>query len=598
MAVLNRYILKTVVLLIPLLALVACSDSPPVPAQDLRLKLEATKRLHLEWQRSRSSVIYQRIWENPDGRSGFSPIGETLPASRDSLVLDIPLHNRLNAQYLVQSCNAIGCSNSATVALAGNLAEAVGYLKASNTYALSSYGRSISLSGDGKLVAVGSPGERSRARNSDAEPDQSNRDFLLAGAVYLYQRSTKGWRQQFYLKASNTDAFDQFGYALSLSADGRWLAVGAPGEDSPSAVQPESNVASDSGAVYLFQRQGERWQQVAFIKADIPGAEDRFGAAVSLNADGTRLAVGAPWQDSSAASATDNSAPDAGAVYLFGRRENENWIQERYFKADNANSADLYGYSLALNDAGTLLAVGAPGEAGGTGEPADNSAAEAGAVYLWTNTAGNWESAYIKAERPQAGDVFGRAVSLNGLGTRLAVGAANFLHNKDTGTNEVPNPLVSQGANAVYLYTRLSGRWPQQGRLQPDLTQPGDGFGASLSLNARGDLLVVGAPLDNSFGQGVSHPPSQADYRSGESGAAYLYRLNDADWQLHSRVKASNADPGDGFGTAVALSAEGDTLAVGAMFEGSRATGVNGDASNNTGAVGAAGFSAGAAYLY
>src|SRR5262249_20975058 len=72
--------------------------------------------------------------------------------------------------------------------------------------------------------------------------------------------------QQAYIKASNTNANDQFGWALGSSADGSALAVGARGESSNGTSQSDNSLAK-SGAAYVFTRSGVTWSQRAYLKA-------------------------------------------------------------------------------------------------------------------------------------------------------------------------------------------------------------------------------------------------------------------------------------------------------------------------------------------
>ncbi len=195
-----------------------------------------------------------------------------------------------------------------------------------------------------------------------------------------------------YLKASNTGVSDEFGRSVSLSADGTRLAVGAPQEDSSAAGvdgDQTDNSVVDGGAVYVFSWTGTMWAQEAYLKASNTEANDRFGASVSLSADGTRLAVGA-WQEGSSATgvggdAADNSADNSGAVYVFSRT-GTTWALEAYVKASNTGAGDQFGVSVSVSADGSRLAVGANGEdssaTGVGGDEADNSASYSGAVYM------------------------------------------------------------------------------------------------------------------------------------------------------------------------------------------------------------------------
>ncbi|HEX7481628.1 MAG TPA: cadherin-like beta sandwich domain-containing protein, partial [Polyangiales bacterium] len=178
---------------------------------------------------------------------------------------------------------------------------------------------------------------------------------------------TRGMQQEAYVKASNTGETDFFGYGVSLSADGNTLAVGAYGEDSNGTGVNSGTQADDSalysGAVYVFTRSGITWSQQAYVKASNTGANDGFGYAVSLSADGNTLAVGAYREDSNgtgvnSGTQADDSATNSGAVYVF-TRSGISWSQQAYVKASNTGAGDVFGSAVALSADGNALAVGA-----------------------------------------------------------------------------------------------------------------------------------------------------------------------------------------------------------------------------------------------
>jgi uncharacterized Zn-binding protein involved in type VI secretion len=122
------------------------------------------------------------------------------------------------------------------------------YLKASNTDAGDVFGVPVTLDGD--TLAVGAVLESSNATGVDG--DQADNTAGGSGAVYVFTRSGRTWSQQAYLKASNTDAGDRFGWSVAL--DGDTLAVGARLEDSNATGvdgDQADNSADDSGAMYV-----------------------------------------------------------------------------------------------------------------------------------------------------------------------------------------------------------------------------------------------------------------------------------------------------------------------------------------------------------
>ena len=259
---------------------------------------------------------------------------------------------------------------------------------------------------------------------------------------------------QAYVKASNAEAGDAFGFAVALSGDGNTLAVGVPSEASAAigiGGNQADNTAASAGAVYVYTRSGTIWTQQAYIKASNTEAGDRFGASVALSSDGNTLAVGATGEGSALTGVTPgivdettagNAAPGAGAVYVLTRSAGT-WSQQAYVKASNTGAADNFGSSVALSGDGSTLAVGAIGE--------DGSAAEAGAVYVYTRSGTTWtQQAYVKASNAGAGDHFGTSAALSSDGNTLAVGATGEDSSAiGIGGNQADNSATNAGAAYV-----------------------------------------------------------------------------------------------------------------------------------------------------
>jgi hypothetical protein len=197
------------------------------------------------------------------------------------------------------------------------------FIKASNPGSSDLFGYSVALADDGRTLAVGAPNESSAAAGIDG--NQLDNTSPSSGAVYVFVDDGRGgWRQQAYLKASNSDTADIFGTAITVSADGSQLLVGAPWEDSHAiGIDGDlwSGAAPSSGAVYAFRRDPtNRWIQQSYIKAPNTDAGDEFGASISVSAAGDALAVAAPKEDSASLTGQDrldNSIENVGAVYLY-----------------------------------------------------------------------------------------------------------------------------------------------------------------------------------------------------------------------------------------------------------------------------------------
>jgi len=544
--------------------LVAESAEAPVASSELpqavqaNLELVQDKTFRITWQPSAGAEFY-RVLENPDGVSGFSQVSNDLGSAVQTFDQRVALYKMFNASYVVQSCNGSGCKDSDELIVSGTLEEAIGYFKASNTEFEDFFGSSVSLSADGNTMAVAASSRFSVNSPIGGESD----------AVYVFQRFNGSWVLQEVLRSNADDGFAaRFGSDISLAADGNTLAVGENFENN----------------VYVFVRTGGAWELQALLEASNSDLIDGFGGAVSLDADGNSLVIGASREQSAATGVngdqSDNSLSEAGAVYVF-ERNNGDWQQRAYLKASNTdigdNFGDSFGRAVGISPDGNTLAVGATGEdsaaTGVNGDDGDNSAVNAGAVYVFVRSSETWQQqAYLKAGNTRRSNGFGNAVSFSFDGGTLAVGSAFFDNNRDDSLFE------SQGA--VYTFTRTNVVWQQQAFLQASNVDPRGLFGASISLSADGNTLAVGAPDEGSFATGING--SQETVLGFIPGAVYTFTRDEAVWQQQAYVKASNTDGGDRFGSAVSLSLDGNTLAVGAIREESTATGVNGDQSDNS----------------
>ena len=301
-----------------------------------------------------------------DDDSSYTQIGDAIGPSVGSLQEIVPLHKRMDAHYILQTCYDENCYNSDPLSVASvssNLVEGIGYMKPNSIDNDDNFGSSVSLSGDGNTLVVGARYEDSNATGING--DQTDNSSSSAGAAYVFTRSGATWSQQSYIKASNADGGDLFGYATSISDDGNTIAVGAFLEDSNATGingDQTDNSSSNAGAVYIFTRSGTTWSQQSYIKASNADGGDQFGEFISLSADGNTLAVGAYNEDSNATGIngdqTDNSSSNAGAVYIF-TRSGTTWSQQSYIKASNADGGDQFGYEVSLSDDGNTLVVGA-----------------------------------------------------------------------------------------------------------------------------------------------------------------------------------------------------------------------------------------------
>jgi hypothetical protein len=485
----------------------------------------------------------------------------------------------------------------------------VAYLKASNPEAYDHFGeggalpshtgQTVAISGDGNTIAIGAPHEASSATGING--NQADNGAYNGGAVYVYTRNGNTWRQQAYVKASNTGSGDYFGSSVSLSADGNTMAVAANWEAS-GATGVNGNQADNSipqaGAVYVFTRAGGTWRQQAYLKASNAGEGgengdgDQFGFSIALSADGNTLAVGAISEDSNVSGVNgnqaDNSSVSAGAVYVFART-GTTWAQQAYIKSSSApeyTNGDLFGFSLGLSANGNLLAIGAYDEGGsarGVNGAIDNMRGGSGAVYVFSRAGSTWtREAYLKPSKSEQGDSWGVSLALSSDGTTLAVGSVDE-DCKATGVNPpgCDNDFKTDiSTGAVTIFTRAGTTWSEQAYLKSSNTDVEDWFGVKVALSGDGNVLVVTASNEDSAAQGING--NQGDNTAIEAGAAYLFTRTGTTWAQQAYLKSSNNQAFDEFGNSVAISRDGRTFVIGARGEDSNATGVNGNQADNS----------------
>jgi len=497
-----------------------------------------------------------------DGLSGFTQISDDLNLSTQLFDHRVALYKRTNAQYIVQACNSSGCSDSSQLTITGTLEQGIGYFKSPNakggtvdssqgrplTIGADHFGGSVSLSADGNTLVAAATQEDSAATGVNGL--QNDNSAINAGAVYVYTREDDQWQFEAYIKASNTQEVDLFGFDLALSADGNTLAVGVPFESSADGGingDQADNSAFASGAVYLFVRSNGSWRQQSYIKASNAQTEDQFGYSVDLSGDGNTLVVGARFEDGTGSyvnSEKDDDGKGNGAAYVF-TRSGETWIEQSYLKPSNSDNNDNFGSVVRISSDGRTVAIAAPGEGsfavGINGDENDNSSFSVGAVYVFVRTDETWvQEAYIKGSAFRRQYNFSQhAMDLNEDGSTLAVGVWTD-DNLSSGLDSAQTGGGISSSGTVYLFTRNNGGWQQQAFLKASNPRSTGLFGRSVSLSDDGNTLAVGSNGESSASIGVNG--DQNDILSIYVGAVYVFERSNDNWQQQAYVKASNTE--------------------------------------------------------
>ncbi len=502
-----------------------------------------------------------------DGEFEFVQIGADIPAGTDPLeaVFDgIPgepfaahTFDWQRARFMLQSCDASGCIEAGQQDLR--------YVSAAFILPIAGAGSSVAYAESDDTVVIGSPINSIFACETlvpvetptnqceyDETLTQEEIDLLqlfetiaFAGSANVYVLEDGLWGLQQVLKASNIDAGDSFGADVMISDDGNTLVVSALNEDSnATGVDGDSsnNDESNSGAVYVFKRDGMGvWTEAAYIKPSTVQGSD-----------------------------TDGSE-----------------------EGGDTGGSDLFGSFLALSGDGTILAVSAWYEDSNSmlvgGDESDDSAENAGAVFVFRDLAGVWsQDAYLKPLNTGTGDLFGSSLAISSAGDRLAVGALKESSDANGIDNDAFNDN-SSGSGAVYIFD-YSGAWMQSAYIKSSAPDAGDEFGAALALNAAGDVLAVSALKEDGGSSGVAGNPADNTPEAISTGAVYVFDNSGGAWSQSAYLKASNADPVDEFGHIVRLNATGNRLLATSIREGSRSSGINGEQELNDFVASGAGY--------
>lgn len=313
-----------------------------------------------------------------------------------------------------------------------------------------------------------------------------------------------------------------------------------------------------------------QWTQVGNnINGD--NADDRMGKGVALSGDGSRIVVGAYYNDT--------NGTDAGQVKVFDQIDGE-WTQIGSTILGESFE-DYTGVEVAISDDGSIIAIGSMGY-----DPNIT-----GRVSIYKEENGQWNLMGNHIEG-YPDSFFGQQLEISGDGNTLIVAGSSA-----TGGGSVNSGLVQ-----VYTYNGTS--WEQKG---DDFWGEGtaDFMGSYVAINASGDRIAMSAPmyigiagfnvgrvylyewvnntwealgqiLEGEFqlqelgrgialdGEGIRLAAGSA-YLNDGTGMVQVYQLEDDTWSLYGQ-DLPGAEEGDLFGARVSLNSNGDRLAVSAPF--------------------------------
>lgn len=287
-----------------------------------------------------------------------------------------------------------------------------------------------------------------------------------AGAVVSFERIANSWTQKQIFTAPDAMPGDTFGQSVALTDN--YLVIGAPNSDA---------VGVDSGAAYIYQREGGIWRYQSKITASDGAAGDLFGISVAI--DGNTILVGADLHD--------EKAENAGAVYVYVVQNNQ-WQQQAKLVASDGGKTDIFGVRVAISGDTALISA--------RRDDIEELGIDAGSAYLFVREGNTWaQEGKLVSPDGAADDRFGRGVALSG-DTAIISAMNHDANGTDTG--------------ALYVYKKGPDGWRYTSKVVAENVKPGDQFGWNVALSK--GVAVIATPHHDANGQ--------------QSGAIYVQDLN------------------------------------------------------------------------
>ncbi|WLD58631.1 FG-GAP repeat protein [Salinispirillum sp. LH 10-3-1] len=495
-----------------------------VQGTTLAVTVESPKTLRFSWQPVTGADEY-RLQLSPDGLPVFSTVeiiaNDPTPTAEFALInASLPLN--IGASYRVRACGSNDGNCTATTSAdrvdltANDLIAGIAQLDpdATATSIQQAFGHAVAVSRDGSTIAVGAPGPMAGTKET--------------GRVSIWRNNSGSWDRLGDIQPPSTANVFEFGYSLALSEDGSTLVVGAPGDTNRARGVFTSQgfvgetLDSESGAAYVFTYNP---------------AQNRFDYRAHFKAD-----------------------PRNGSQQL-----------------DTNNAAALnsarFGHSVAINDAGTRIVVGAPGESTEytgiyTGSLVvatrnDTQGSRSGAAFVYSGANASWNQVlYIKPSDTTRFSGFGWSVASSGDGSTLAIGAPHY---QVSGSYSNPERLY------VFSTTTPADpnfNWAERGNFNLTGSRNEDLFGSAVAVSQDGNTIAVGAYAAGGFDGAayIMHKEEMAAW-----GDAWLEKRSVTPQGLTSSLM--------NFGYSLALTDDGGKLLVGARTENSDVQGLSSFAS-------------------
>ena len=501
------------------LACAFCSVALAAPPGAPHLSVQATDIRQLEFNYGPvPGVARYELWFRAAPAAQWVKYQERPARSAPLFRIAVSVHllDWRQARYYVNACNPSGCTPSNQVGVDGEQLVAMGYIKPSVATGHRYFGSNVAVSADGKTIAVLS--------------GETINGLIISAAVHVYRKTTatSGWRREARLLPSTIQAVTgqpYLGDPIALSGDGNLLVLAPWTEDGAGP-----NPVEDSGAVYLFRRSGTTWR----LAQKLTGANrfsDYFGFAVKVDDAGRTLVVTHSYSG-------NHYAPGTLEIYR-----------------DTEDSSDQFVHSASLP---TPLDGEAEQACGGVALSGDGNTLLRACSPLVSGTGG---ANFVQVLN---GPDFSESA-------RLAGGSAEAVDLSYDGTQ-----VIVQNNEEAFAWKLGSSGWVRDGFLT-NLNGTAAGGRRHIAISRDGKIAVNGNAAEFTVGRGPVYPPYQAgDDEFNGTGGVLVHEHKSAGWVVRRLVKPDSASAGWA-GHSVALGDNGRILVVGAPFDPSAATGIDGD---------------------
>ena len=294
---------------------------------------------------------------------------------------------------------------------------------------------------------------------------------------------------------------------VSISKNGNRIAV----------ANPKNSIVD----IYEWNTQESRWDNIGKLIGE--SKSNNFGQSVSLNNDGSRIAIGVPNHFD--IDTTTGNYLGKTIIYEYNSASDDKWSKKGQALLGDSNQSQ-FGYSVSLSSDGSVVAVGAP------------EVDETTSIYKFNDEEDKWKKLGEDITFISEDDKSGYSVSLNSNGTRVIIGSPNFVG----------------GLTRVFEYNETNNDWMILANSIESISYPStvsQNVGHSVSINNSGSIIAISS---------TTYPTTTVEGRN-KNGNIRVFELKSEWQQVGNTIYGININ--DKSGNSISLSDNGYRLAVG-----------------------------------